>query len=138
MLPSIENVINGTYQPLSRPLFIYVQRHVGRRAPRSASSCEFMMKQGAKLVERSRATCRCRRAPTTSAWKHFDNEQARHRVRRPQPGRRHDRAAAGAGSQALIRLEPVLKARGRGRDLAASARAGRNRAHDVRASLERS
>ena len=31
MLPSAENVINGTYQPLSRPLFIYVNEAAAKR-----------------------------------------------------------------------------------------------------------
>jgi phosphate transport system substrate-binding protein len=31
VLPSAENVINGTYQPLSRPLFIYVNENAAKR-----------------------------------------------------------------------------------------------------------
>lgn len=47
--PSIENVINGTYSPLSRPLFVYVKEaSVGR--PEVREFVRFMMTQGADLV----------------------------------------------------------------------------------------
>jgi phosphate transport system substrate-binding protein len=47
--PSIENVINGTYSPLSRPLFVYVKEaSMGR--PEVREFVQFMMTQGADLV----------------------------------------------------------------------------------------
>jgi phosphate transport system substrate-binding protein len=47
--PSIENVINGTYSPLSRPLFIYVKESAAGR-PEVREFVQFMMTQGADLV----------------------------------------------------------------------------------------
>jgi len=47
--PSVENVINGTYSPLSRPLFVYVKEaSMGR--PEVREFVQFMMNQGADLV----------------------------------------------------------------------------------------
>jgi len=47
--PSIENVINGTYSPLSRPLFVYVKESAAAR-PEVREFVQFMMTQGADLV----------------------------------------------------------------------------------------
>jgi phosphate transport system substrate-binding protein len=47
--PSIENVINGTYSPLSRPLFVYVKESSANR-PEVREFVQFMMTQGADLV----------------------------------------------------------------------------------------
>jgi phosphate transport system substrate-binding protein len=49
VLPSVENVINGTYQPLSRPLFVYVKESSAKR-PEVREFVQFMMTQGADLV----------------------------------------------------------------------------------------
>ena len=49
VLPSVENVINGTYQPLSRPLFVYVKESSASR-PEVREFVQFMMTQGADLV----------------------------------------------------------------------------------------
>jgi phosphate transport system substrate-binding protein len=49
VLPSVENVINGTYQPLSRPLFVYVRESSANR-PEVREFVQFMMTQGADLV----------------------------------------------------------------------------------------
>ena len=38
VVPSFETVINGTYQPLSRPIFIYVNAKALRAARKSSSS----------------------------------------------------------------------------------------------------
>jgi len=47
--PSMENVLQGKYNPLSRPLFIYVNlKSIDR--PEVAEFVEFFMKNGAKLV----------------------------------------------------------------------------------------
>jgi phosphate transport system substrate-binding protein len=48
--PSIENVIKGTYSPLSRPLFIYVKESAASR-PEIKEFIEFTMKEGAALVK---------------------------------------------------------------------------------------
>lgn len=47
--PSMENVINGSYQPLSRPLFIYVNRKAVDR-PEVAEFVEYYLVNGAKLA----------------------------------------------------------------------------------------
>jgi phosphate transport system substrate-binding protein len=48
VLPSMDNVINGTYEPLSRPIFIYVSQKAYERAE-VKKFVEFYMKNGAKL-----------------------------------------------------------------------------------------
>lgn len=49
VLPSRENVENGTYQPLSRPIFIYVNAKSAERAE-VANFVDFYLKSAAKLV----------------------------------------------------------------------------------------
>lgn len=46
--PSLETVNNGTYQPLSRPIFIYVNTKAAER-PEVKEFVEFYLKNGAKL-----------------------------------------------------------------------------------------
>jgi phosphate transport system substrate-binding protein len=48
--PSIEGVIDGSYQPLSRPLFIYIRDTAAQRAE-VREFVEFFLKDGAKLVQ---------------------------------------------------------------------------------------
>lgn len=48
--PSRETVENGTYQPLARPVFIYINRHAAER-PEVREFVEFYLTQGAKLIE---------------------------------------------------------------------------------------
>jgi phosphate transport system substrate-binding protein len=48
--PSIDNVNNGTYQPLSRPLFIYVRETAAAR-PEIKEFIEFYLTKGADLVK---------------------------------------------------------------------------------------
>lgn len=50
VLPSLENVTNGTYQPLSRPLFLYVSEKAALR-PEIREFIEFALTQGAPLIE---------------------------------------------------------------------------------------
>jgi len=50
VLPSIEAVIDGTYQPLSRPLFIYV-KEASLQRPEVRKFIEFYLTQGPKLVQ---------------------------------------------------------------------------------------
>ncbi|HEX6209404.1 MAG TPA: PstS family phosphate ABC transporter substrate-binding protein [Methylomirabilota bacterium] len=50
VVPSVENVKNGTYQPLSRPLFIYVGLRASER-PEVASFVEYHFREGAALAQ---------------------------------------------------------------------------------------
>lgn len=50
VLPSLENVTNGSYQPLSRPLFLYVSEKAAERAE-VREFIEFALKQGVPLIE---------------------------------------------------------------------------------------
>jgi phosphate transport system substrate-binding protein len=45
----MENVLQGIYNPLSRPLFIYVNRKAAER-PEVKEFVEFYLKRGAELV----------------------------------------------------------------------------------------
>ncbi|MBX3386561.1 MAG: PstS family phosphate ABC transporter substrate-binding protein [Phycisphaeraceae bacterium] len=47
--PSMETVINGTYNPLSRPLFIYVNRRSAQTKPEVRQFVEFYLKNAPKL-----------------------------------------------------------------------------------------
>ncbi len=48
ILPKYENVVNGTYQPLSRPIFIYVSKKSADK-PEIKRFVEFYMKKGGEL-----------------------------------------------------------------------------------------
>jgi phosphate transport system substrate-binding protein len=50
ILPSRETVMNGTYQPLSRPLFIYPSQNALAR-PEVKSFVEYYLKAGPELVD---------------------------------------------------------------------------------------
>jgi phosphate transport system substrate-binding protein len=73
VLPSIENVINGTYSPLSRPLFIYV-RDTSATRPEVREFVQFMMKQGSALVGEVGYVPLPQNAYDL-AWKHFENKK---------------------------------------------------------------
>ncbi|MCC6525423.1 MAG: PstS family phosphate ABC transporter substrate-binding protein, partial [Polyangiaceae bacterium] len=49
MAPSVDTVRNGTYQPLSRPLFVYVAKKALAR-PEVAAFVKFMLAEAPKLV----------------------------------------------------------------------------------------
>jgi phosphate transport system substrate-binding protein len=71
--PSVENVINGTYSPLSRPLFIYVKDSAAAR-PEVREFVQFMMTQGADLVSEVGYVP----LPASAyqlAWKHFNDKK---------------------------------------------------------------
>lgn len=51
--PSIETIRDGSYSPLSRPLFLYVNRASAER-PEVAAFVEFVLKNGKKIVEHPR------------------------------------------------------------------------------------
>ncbi len=48
--PSRENVVNGTYEPLSRPIFIYVAEKAAQR-PEVKAFVEYYLSQGKPLIE---------------------------------------------------------------------------------------
>ena len=73
VLPSIENVINGTYSPLSRPLFVYVRESSAAR-PEVREFVQFMMKQGSALVSEV-GYVPLPQSAYDLAWKHFDNKK---------------------------------------------------------------
>jgi len=50
VLPSIETVVDGSYQPLSRPLFIYVSEAAVQR-PEVRKFIEFYLTEGAQLAQ---------------------------------------------------------------------------------------
>ena len=49
--PTIETIANGTYSPLSRPLFIYVNKQRAQQRTDLRSFVEFYMENGAQLAE---------------------------------------------------------------------------------------
>jgi phosphate transport system substrate-binding protein len=73
VLPSIENVVNGTYTPLSRPLFVYVRDSSATR-PEVREFVQFMMKQGAALVGEVGYVPLPQKAYDL-AWQHFENKK---------------------------------------------------------------
>jgi phosphate transport system substrate-binding protein len=71
--PSIENVINGTYTPLARPLFVYVKESSMDR-PEIKEFVEFMLTKSSDLVKEVGYVP----LPATAyqlAWKHFQNRR---------------------------------------------------------------
>jgi phosphate transport system substrate-binding protein len=73
VLPSIENVVNGTYSPLSRPLFVYIRDTAATR-PEVREFVQFMMKQGAALVGEV-GYVPLPQSAYDLAWKHFDDKR---------------------------------------------------------------
>ena len=71
--PSVENVINGSYSPLSRPLFIYVKESAASR-PEVREFVQFIMTQGAELVSEV-GYVPLPPAAYQTAWKHFNDRK---------------------------------------------------------------
>ena len=71
--PTVENVINGTYSPLSRPLFIYVKESSAGR-PEVREFVQFIMTQGADLVTEVGYVPLPKNAYQL-AWKHFNDKK---------------------------------------------------------------
>jgi len=71
--PSVENVINGTYSPLSRPLFIYVKESSADR-PEVREFVQFIMTQGAGLVSEV-GYVPLPKSAYELAWKHFNDRK---------------------------------------------------------------
>ena len=65
--PTAETVNTGTYQPLSRPLFIYISVPAAER-PELQTFVEFYLKNAGNAWRATWATCRCRRTSTTWRW----------------------------------------------------------------------
>jgi ABC-type phosphate transport system substrate-binding protein len=101
VLPSMDNVINGSYEPLSRPIFIYVSAKSYEK-PEVKEFVEFYMKHGAKLSQGSEVRAAAGRRPTPATGPPEEG-QAGHGLRRHRRGRHHHRRADEARSQALIK-----------------------------------
>ncbi len=71
--PSVENVINGSYSPLSRPLFVYVRESAMNR-PEVREFVQFMMTEGADLVTEVGYVPLPANAYAL-AWKHFNDKK---------------------------------------------------------------
>jgi phosphate transport system substrate-binding protein len=68
VLPSLENVTNGSYNPLSRPLFVYV-RDTSAKRPEVREFVQFMMKNGELVSEVGYLPLP--QSAYDLAWKHF-------------------------------------------------------------------
>jgi phosphate transport system substrate-binding protein len=71
--PSVENVINGSYSPLSRPLFIYVKESSASR-PEVREFVQFMMTQGSELVAEV-GYVPLPKSAYEQTWKHFNDRK---------------------------------------------------------------
>jgi len=99
--PSMEAVLKGTYSPLARPIFIYVNAKALAK-PEVKEFVEYYMKHGAKLARRSevRAVARLGLYGRDGA---YPEGQEGHGIRWPCGGGRHHRRAAEARSEAVSR-----------------------------------
>ena len=112
-------MINGTYQPLARPIFIYVNAKAYER-PEVKQFVEFYMKNAERLVQEVKyVPLPPRPTPTTSStWR---SKQLGHQVRRREQGRPDDRRTDEARSEALIEIRVsagLVKREGLGAPLA--------------------
>lgn len=73
VLPSEANVVNGTYTPLSRPLFIYIRDSAANR-PEVAEFVKFILTKGAPLVREVGYVALPPQA-YAQAQKHFDSRR---------------------------------------------------------------
>jgi phosphate transport system substrate-binding protein len=71
--PSLANVTNGTYNPLSRPLFIYVKESSMNR-PEVRQFVQFMMTKGGPLVSEV-GYLPLPQSAYDLAWKHFNDKK---------------------------------------------------------------
>jgi phosphate transport system substrate-binding protein len=71
--PSLANVTNGTYSPLSRPLFIYVKESSMNR-PEVRQFVQFMMTKGGPLVSEV-GYLPLPKSAYDLAWKHFNDKK---------------------------------------------------------------
>ncbi len=98
--PSLEAVTKGMYNPLSRPLFVYV-KEASLKRPEVKEFVRFMLTEGSPLVAEVGYLPLPDKAysPRMAACR---GGQARLGVRRRPGSRRHDRRSARARRQALI------------------------------------
>ena len=68
--PSLENVTNGTYNPLSRPLFVYVRDTAAKR-PEVREFVQFMLTNGDLVGEVGYLPLP--KSAYNLAWKHFQD-----------------------------------------------------------------
>jgi len=68
--PSLENVTNGTYNPLSRPLFVYVRDSSAKR-PEVREFVQFMLNNGDLVSEVGYLPLP--KSAYSLAWKHFED-----------------------------------------------------------------
>lgn len=73
VLPSIETVVDGSYQPLSRPLFIYVSEAAARR-PEVRKFIEFYLTEGTQLAQEVGFVPLPQQA-SQAAMQHFENNR---------------------------------------------------------------
>jgi phosphate transport system substrate-binding protein len=71
--PSVENVINGSYSPLSRPLFVYVKDSAMDR-PEVREFVQFMLTEGSELVTEVGYVPLPPKAYEL-AWKHYNDKK---------------------------------------------------------------
>lgn len=71
--PSVENVVNGSYSPLSRPLFLYVKESSMNR-PEVREFVQFALTQGADLVGEV-GYVPLPKESYALAWKHFNDKK---------------------------------------------------------------
>ncbi len=87
VLPSAKTVEDGTYQPLSRPIFIYVSKKSCDSKPEVKEFAEFYLKQGPQLSNKSNMS-RCPETVYTIEHGSLEKGQAWNRFRRRSGSRR--------------------------------------------------
>lgn len=97
-LPTYENVVKGTYQPLSRPLFIYISKKAADR-PEIQRFVKFYMMNAAKLTKEVGYVALPKEA--------YDLAQARF------DKRMKGSVFGGHGSQVGVKIEDLLKKEGK-------------------------
>jgi phosphate transport system substrate-binding protein len=97
-LPTYENVVKGTYQPLARPIFIYVNKKAADR-PEIQRFVKFYLKNGAKLSKEVGYVSLPKEA--------YDLGQARF------DKRMKGSVFGGHGSQVGVKIEDLLKKEGK-------------------------
>ena len=98
--PSEATVINGTYQPLARPIFIYVNAKAIAK-PEVKKFVDFYMANASKMAKEVKYVPLPADAYKTAARPHRQGQEG-HRVRRQERSRHHDLRPAQARSLAVI------------------------------------
>jgi len=75
--PSLQTVMDGTYAPLSRPLFIYVNKRAAAEKPEVKELVDFYLKNAQALQSRS-STFRFRQTPTSLQPRGLPTEDRQH------------------------------------------------------------